>query len=120
MKISEALSRKYFKGEDFRAPKVLVIESVQQENFNNRPKPVIRFRGEERRLVLNVTNSLSLSQAFGDETDAWQGRAIEVYSAPTTYQGKDVLGARVRPVLAEKQGPTDSNRLRAPQISYDE
>lgn len=151
MKISDAFPSKYFKTGDFIEPRVLVIESVHMEKFPEGSKPAIKFRDEQRLFVLNKTNAGSLIQAFGNETEDWHGMEIEIHTEPTVYNGKDGLGARVRPFPRKKlvqplstqkkpskspsesnpipkdtNGgndplvPTDSARLRAPKISYDE
>jgi hypothetical protein len=48
--------------------------------------------------VLNKRNSLILASAYGDDTDAWIDKAIELWSAPTTFEGNDVLGIMLAPV----------------------
>jgi hypothetical protein len=50
-----------------------------------------------RKLVLNKTNSLILASAYGDDTDAWLSRHIEVWSEPVQYQGRIVQGVRLAP-----------------------
>jgi hypothetical protein len=53
-----------------------------------------------RRVVLNKTNGLILASAYGDETDAWIGRQIEVWAEPVSYQGRIVQGIRLAPQIA--------------------
>ena len=53
--------------------------------------------GEEKHLVLNKTNSVTLSLAFGAETDNWRGKEVELYVDPNVeYMGRKVGGIRVR------------------------
>lgn len=103
MKISDAFPSKYFRGQDFTKPRILTIESVYMEKFPNGARPVIRFRGEQRHLVLNQTNTALLEQAFGDETEDWHGLEVEIHAVDTVYDGKECQGARVRPIPREKQ-----------------
>lgn len=50
-----------------------------------------------QKLVLNVENSRTLIEGFGDETDDWIGRTLEAYFEPNvTFGGKKVGGLRVR------------------------
>jgi hypothetical protein len=78
----------------------VVLESVG----NNNPitKLVVDLRTPAgapwpRRWVLNKRNSLILASAFGDDTDAWINRIIELWSEPTTFDGNPTLGIMVAP-----------------------
>ena len=51
-----------------------------------------------RRLVLNKGNGLILASAYGDDTNDWIGKAIELWSEPTQFQGKDMMGVRLAAV----------------------
>ncbi len=47
-------------------------------------------------MVLNVTNSRILADAFGDDSTGWLGKKVEVYSEKVPFQGRIVDGLRVR------------------------
>ena len=118
MKISETFSGTYFKAADFPTPRSLVIESVTMVTFEEGPKPAIRFHGEKQQLVLNRTNGYVLANAFGDDTEVWRGKHIQVLALPTFFQGKPVKGLCVQPlsqagdaqgqvsVIADQTSPT--------------
>ena len=48
-----------------------------------------------RKLVCNKTNAGILAASYGDETAGWMGRPIEVWQAPTPFQGKIVPGIKL-------------------------
>lgn len=98
MKISETFSGTYYNAKDFAQSRTLTIESVVQSEFEDGCKPAVKFQGESRQLVLNKTNAIVLAHAMGDETDRWTGRQIQVFTAPTSFQGRMTQGIRVQPV----------------------
>ena len=67
-----------------------------QEVAPGRNKPVLSLTGIKYGLPLNKTNAQTLAQAFGGETDAWQGKTIELYPTKVDFQGKQVDAIRVR------------------------
>ena len=97
MKISETFSGSYFKAADFPTPRALVIESVTKVTFDEGPKPAVRFQGERQQLVLNKTNAFTLVNIFGDDTDLWSGKQVQISAVPIFFQGKQVKGLCVQP-----------------------
>jgi hypothetical protein len=61
-------------------------------------KLLLHFRGDDPKpLICNRTNFDSISDLYGDDTDAWPGRAIELYVDPRVRFGTRVVpGIRVR------------------------
>jgi hypothetical protein len=57
---------------------------------------VLRFEETDQALVLNKTNAATLSDAFGDESDNWIGKAVLLCAETTTYGGKTVGCVRIR------------------------
>jgi hypothetical protein len=53
-----------------------------------------------KRVVLNKTNSLILASAYGDETNDWAGRNIEIWAEPVQFQGRIVQGVKIQPAGA--------------------
>ncbi len=117
MRISEAFSGKYLKAADLPQPKVLTIQSVGIETIGDEQssKPVIRFHGEQRGLVLNKVNGLEVSGWYGDETSGWLGQPLELYSTTTFFSGRQVPCIRVRRPAAQYQQPTQQ-ALVQPQL----
>ncbi len=98
MKISEAFSGNYLKATDLPQPRVLVMATVKAETIGEEKstKPVLRFHGEQRGLVLNKVNSMEIASWYGDDTAAWVGQAVELYSTTTFFSGRQVPCIRVR------------------------
>lgn len=107
MKISEAFSGSYLKAADVPQPRLFTIQTVNMETIGEErsSKAVIRFHGEQRGLVLNKVNSLELSGWLGDETQAWTGQPVELYSTTTFFSGRQVPCIRVRRPAAQPQQP---------------
>jgi hypothetical protein len=83
-----------------RVVAVITGASAEEVGQNRDVKLVLNLRSSAgaawpRRLVLNKTNSLMLAIAYGDDTDHWIDKAIELWSEPTQYQGKDMMGIRL-------------------------
>jgi len=60
-------------------------------------KPVLRFGGATKMLILNVTNFGVIADMHGDETDNWLGKTITLFATVTQYAGKQVDCIRIRP-----------------------
>jgi len=58
-------------------------------------KPGIFFKDRRAGLILNRTNSTVLASLFGDETDEWGGKWIELRTEKVNFQGAMVDGVRV-------------------------
>lgn len=109
MKISGRGESRYLSKEDIENPIRLTMSRVTEEmvkgDRGDEHKYVLHF--EERgvkAMILNVGNRKRLITGFGDETDDWRGKQIEVYVDPNVEMGGEVVGGiRVRPV--EKQAP---------------
>jgi hypothetical protein len=103
MKVSEAFPSKYFKASDLNGEQpTLNIDTVVREEVGkeNELKLVVYFQGRQKGLVMNKTNSHALANRFGDETDHWIGKSVQLYSEPVFFQGRTTDGLRVRPVAS--------------------
>jgi len=59
----------------------------------------IGFEGKEQRLLLNKTNWLMLTSAFGVDSDGWIGKEVLLYVDPyVKYMDKIVPALRIRPM----------------------
>lgn len=101
MNIDGAFPSNYIKASDLQGKATTVtmerveIEEIKSRNGND-TKPVLYFLGKEKGLVLNKTNSRAISALYGNETDDWQGQAIELFSAMVDFAGDQVEAIRVR------------------------
>ena len=100
MNISDLYPSKYIKADDLKGQRVkLAIMSVTVEDVaDGEQKPVMRFVGKQKGMVLNKTNALSLAVAFGDDVLTWTGREVELLAMPTHFNGKQVMGLVTLPL----------------------
>lgn len=101
MKISDQFPSKYLKASDLPDEGFVkaIIDGVQLDEIGDKKerKPVLCFSsGVKKGLVLNKTNSTIIADAYGDDSDAWEGRPILLYATETNFQGKPCPCIRVR------------------------
>lgn len=99
MNIGEAFPSNYIKSSDLQGRTVRVqIDRVQYEEIgrDKERKPILYFIGKTKGMVLNRTNATVISQAYGSETEGWNGCEIELYVALVEMAGKQTEGLRVR------------------------
>jgi hypothetical protein len=101
MKTSTMMPSKHLKQSDVPSPIVATIAGVEMREVgtedNAETKAVMDFKEDLKSLVLNVTNITTLEMLYGDDSDQWIGKKIEIYSDPSImYAGKRVGGLRVR------------------------
>ena len=99
MKIGAAFPGQYLKAADLQGKRVRVtIESVDMEDIGGETKPVVRFQGKSRGIVLNKTNANAIWGINGsDDTDDWPGTEIILFPSKTDFQGKRVDCIRIDP-----------------------
>jgi hypothetical protein len=114
MKISEAFSGNYLKASDLPQPRVLIVQSITMETIGEErsTKPVLRFIGEQRGLVLNKVNGLEIASWYGDDTQAWIGQTVELFSTTTFFSGRQTPCIRVRRPAVQYPQPVQQ----APQL----
>jgi hypothetical protein len=101
MKLDQMFPSKYLNKNDLAAPvratvARVTIEELQSDN-GREEKPVIHFMGDVKPLILNRTNADAIASYFGDDSDHWTGKVLEVFFDPSVRMGnKAVGGVRVR------------------------
>lgn len=85
-------------------PRRAVIEATTVEVLGQgeqaQQKVVLKFKGAKQRLPLNKTNAMTLSDAWGPNSDNWIGRKIELRPEKVLYAGKMVDSIRTHPAPA--------------------
>jgi hypothetical protein len=102
MREDEAFPSTFLRTADVKdRPRNAVISHVALETVGQgadaKTKPVL-FLEDDRPLVLNRTNWETLADAFGPDSDDWEGCEIRLYAAKTRYAGKPIDGIRVEAV----------------------
>ncbi len=102
MQKNQALPSKYLNGSDVGAQLFkLVIKSIVMEKMENdgAMKPVMYFTNAQKGLVVNATNWDNMTTVYPDDSDAWIGKTVEMYTEATrTPNGQPTRGVRIRPV----------------------
>jgi hypothetical protein len=104
MRRSEAFPSQYLSKDDVMAAGVLratiagcTIRSVGMED-NAEDKPVLTFReGYIKAMPLNTTNWNIIEAVYGDDSDGWVGKVVEIWHDPSVmFKGKTTGGTRIR------------------------
>lgn len=102
MKHSDAFPSQYLAQADVEAPRRGTIDRLTREKVKSdgveKTKTIMYFREEALKpLILNNVNWTIIEEAWGDESDAWIGKKIELYRDPNVMMGaKKTGGVRVR------------------------
>ena len=101
MRISEAYPSKYLKAADLAGQdRTVSIRNCVQEELGQgtemETKPVLYFDVGHKGLVLNKTNATAIAEDYGDDTEAWVGRGVELFVQKVAFQGKLMPAIRVR------------------------
>jgi hypothetical protein len=78
--------------------KTLTIYEVKSEQVRDIRKMVIGFEGVEKALIVNKTNRVILTDAFGDETNDWIGRSVLLRLSTVMFEGQKTLSIALDPV----------------------
>ena len=107
-KVSEMIVSKFLKKEDFDEDMVATIKGVKLEDVGNQGEQrwVLYFRELAKGLVLNVTTIRVLEGAYGDDSDGWVGKRVQIYVDPSvSFQGRMTGGLRLRVSKAKAPAP---------------
>lgn len=110
MKITDAFPSSYLKASDLNGRSVKVtVSGCELEDLDGEHKPVLRFQGKQKGMVLNRTNAGVLAAALGEETSAWAGHEVELYPDRTMFQGRMVDCLRLRVPTPAAAHPVDND-----------
>lgn len=128
MKIDSTFESKWLKAadvdemaDDETNTAVVAIDRIEVEEIgqDNQKKPVVYFKGIDVGLVLNKTNATTIKDLYGNETDDWIGKRIGLFTTEVDYQGKQMLGIRVRLKAPKaKKGKTEDAELFPAEIPF--
>lgn len=94
---------------------IVTIERVEagvltSEGNKKTKKPILYFKGRERKLALNKTNAKMLANMFGNDTRKWVGQAITIYPTTTPF-GKEIRECiRIRPQQPQQRQQTEDTK----------
>jgi hypothetical protein len=108
MKRADVFPSQYIGKDDVQTPIILHVGSVELRNVGTESeqeeKPVIAWQEPDAKpLIVNSTNWAMIESLYGEESDDWRGKPIELYFDPfVTFRGKRVGGVRVRRPSSEQ------------------
>ena len=107
MDLKAAFPGKYIKAADLAGKtKIVTITGVEYEKVGEEEKPVLRYEEGDQGLVLNLTNTNTITDIFGSsDSDNWIGGRIELYPAKVQFGAKMVDAIRVRMVGEDDDSP---------------
>lgn len=82
MKVYTAVTSRFLSHPDVATPLILTIDRWTFDATIHNPN-IVHFVGDVKPLPLNKTNLRIIVAAYGDETDAWHGKPLEVYFDPS-------------------------------------
>lgn len=99
MKFSKLYPSKYLAASDLDGQsRRAKIDTVKLEEVGPKKdwKPVLYLLNVRKAVVLNKTNGKVLEKAYGDDTDRWHGKLVELYPARVEFQGDLMDAIRMR------------------------
>ena len=127
MKLTEMFPSDLLKSQDILdagGEMTLTISKIEMKTFDRDAgdtdtKPIVYFE-EGKQLVLNVTNKNAIAEMHGQEdTDQWIGKQVTLTVKDVEFQGKTVLGIRVKN-LNSKDTLIQSFWARARELGHDQ
>lgn len=99
--VNDLFPSKYLKAADLEDGELMMtIDRVVVEEIgrgtDRSEKLVIGFLETEKLLILNKTNTMTISRLHGPDTDDWEGKQISLYATEVTFEGQLVEAIRVR------------------------
>ena len=110
MKVGDVYST-FLTADDLQGPPIdTVITGVDVETIEGKPKIVATLRGVDKKWVINRTNADLLTEAYGDDTDAWLDQPVRLERGRTRFMGKPVacISCHVPAPDGGKAAPADA------------
>lgn len=83
-------------------------EEIKDTKGGKSLKPVLYFKEEVPKMIMNITNGNTISALYGSHPDKWIGKQIQVYSTQVPFGKKQVDGLRIRDFIPKIN--VDSNK----------
>ena len=95
--MSQAFPGKWMKAHDVQQPVVLTITDIEEGTYSDGQKSWgMGFSETQQRLGLNKTNTQTLIELFGQFSEQWAGKQIEVFATTVEMGGRTVPCVRLR------------------------
>lgn len=121
MNINSIFPSKYFRAQDLEGKSLTVtIIDFEVAELEDGRKPILSFENQPQRLILNKSNATAIANAFGQETNSWIGRQIQITTAFVTFMGKTTLGLKVYPLSTPPSQATQKSKNEPVEEALDE
>ena len=98
----------FLKAADLQGREVTVtIDRVELVELDDGKKLCLHFKGKDKGLLLNKTNSVNVASMYGPQTDGWLGKPVTIGTSWVDFQGKSVEALRIRPRTPRANGGHD-------------
>lgn len=71
-------------------------EMVQTTDGTKSPKMVLYFKEDKPKMILNITNAMTIGTLYGTHPDKWLGKQIQIFATPVKAFGKLQDALRIR------------------------
>ena len=79
-------------------------ETLEQDGGASERKGALHFTGDLAALILNSTNTDTMIELFGGETEEWIGKRVTLFVDPNViYAGKKVPGLRIKGIKTQRK-----------------
>lgn len=103
MKIQEFFPSKWITPDDLQGKRHrLAIAGVVWQSVGGFRKPVLMFVDRKKGLLLNKTNALRIAAKYGEETDDWPGKLVDLHAIEIQVENVPKASICVTPVVAER------------------
>jgi hypothetical protein len=106
MKISDEFPSRYLKASDLGGREIkVVMQHVEKEKLGDDMKLALYFKGKDKAMILNKTNSYTIADAYGEDTEDWFDQPLILFSVMVDFQGKVGPAIRCRVPTAKDNKP---------------
>jgi hypothetical protein len=96
--VHDAYPSKYLRAADLNGGSMIVkiIDAVIESIGLEKERKLVLLLEGGKQLVLNKTNARYIASHYGDDTEGWKNKEIELYVTPVDFQGRTFDSIRVR------------------------
>lgn len=73
-----------------------MVQKVSGKKDEKTPKPVLYFKENVPKMIMNITNGNTLTKLYGSHPDKWLGKQIQIFATPVDAFGKTQDALRIR------------------------
>lgn len=90
-------------------------EQVQTSDGTKSVKPVLYFKENVPKMIMNITNGNIIGSLYGNHPENWVGKQIQIYSITGKFFGKTQEALRVRDFIPKINVDTEQHKAKLNQ-----